>query len=52
MKEHPLSDWTYSYFANLLIPLKFVKRQITRIAGIQHHAMAAWLLGAPVMNSL
>lgn len=52
MKEHPLSDWSYSHFANFLVTLTLVKSQVVLVTGVQHHPLGAWVFRAPVVHSL
>lgn len=52
MKEHPFSDWSYSYLAYLFITLALIKSQVVLVTGIQHDPLGAWVLRAPVVHSL
>lgn len=52
MKEHPLSDRSYSYLSNFLITLTLVKSQVVLVTGVQHHPLGTRVLRAPVVHSL
>lgn len=52
MEEHPFPDRSYSDLTNFFIALALVKGQVMLIAGVEHYALGAWLIRAPVVHGL
>ncbi|MNR65932.1 hypothetical protein D3C85_1891970 [compost metagenome] len=52
MKEHVLANCPYSNFANFLVALTLIERQVMLVTRVQHDALGVFIFSTPVMHRL